>query len=48
MILCVVKKRQAPDLEELVKEEDPHAFMILTNADEIYGEGYKNLMEEKL
>lgn len=48
VIMCVVKKQVAPKTEDVVKEEDPMAFMIVTSATEIYGEGYKNLFSEKI
>lgn len=48
VILCVVRKNLSSKAEEIVKEEDPMAFMIITRATEIYGEGYKNLFGEKL
>ncbi len=48
IIMCVVKKRSTPNLEDIVKEEDSHAFMIVTSASEIYGEGYKNILKERL
>lgn len=48
VIMCVVKKHVAPKTEDIVKEEDPMAFMIVTSAAEIYGEGYKNLFSEKI
>jgi len=48
IIMCVVKKRNAPRLEEIVKQEDNRAFMIISNASEIYGEGYKNILVEKM
>ncbi len=48
VILCAVKKAMAPKTEEIVKEEDPQAFMIITSATEIYGEGYKSYFSEKL
>lgn len=48
IIMCVVKKRATPDLEDIVKEEDSHAFMIVSSANEIYGEGYKNILKERL
>lgn len=48
VIMCVTKKQQAPRIEEIVKEEDPHAFMIVTSASEIYGEGYKNIFADKI
>lgn len=48
IIMCVVKKRSTPNLEDAVKMEDAHAFMIVTSASEIYGEGYKNILMERL
>lgn len=48
VIFCVVRRAHGPQVEELVKEEDPSAFMIITSASEIYGEGYKDLFAEKL
>ncbi len=48
VIMCVMRKQSAPRVEEVVKEEDPHSFMIVTSATEIYGEGYKSYFSEKL
>lgn len=48
VILCVVKKHLSPKLEEIVRQEDPRAFTIITSATEIYGEGYKSIFSEKL
>lgn len=48
VIMCVVKKRLAPQAEEVVKQEDSQAFMIVTSATEIYGQGYKSYFSEKL
>lgn len=48
VILCVVHKRLSPQVEEIVKEEDPTAFLILGSANEIYGDGYKDIFAEKL
>ncbi len=48
VILCAAKKSTAPKTEVIVKEEDPQAFMIITSATEIYGEGYKSYFSEKL
>lgn len=48
IILCVVKKQNAHKVEEIVKCEDERAFMIVTSASEIYGEGYKSYFGEKL
>ncbi len=48
VIMCVMRNTLAPGAEEIVKEEDPMAFMIITGATEIYGEGYKDILGEKL
>lgn len=48
IIMCVIKKRSAPKLHEIVKQEDDHAFMIVSSANEIYGEGYKNILVERV
>lgn len=48
VIFCVVQKRLGPQVEEIVKREDPLAFMVVTSANEIYGEGYKNFFSEAL
>lgn len=48
VIMCIMRKQLAPKAEEIIKQEDPQAFMIVTSATEIYGEGYKNIFSEKL
>lgn len=48
IIMCVVRKQLAHKVEEIVKEEDSSAFMIITAATEIYGEGYKSYFGEIL
>ncbi len=47
IIMCVVRKPLEPRVEEIVKEEDEDAFMIITSATEIFGEGYKSYFSEK-
>ncbi|MBE5868571.1 MAG: YitT family protein [Lachnospiraceae bacterium] len=42
VLMCVMRKQLYPRVREVVKEEDPQAFMIVTSATEIYGQGYKN------
>ena len=46
VVLCVVPMKMGPQVEEIVKTEDPKAFMIVTSASEIYGEGYKDFFDE--
>ncbi len=42
IIMCVMKKRLAPLVLDAVKEFEPTAFMIVSSASEIYGNGYKS------
>ncbi|WMC92654.1 YitT family protein [Kineothrix sp. MB12-C1] len=48
IIMCVSRKTLAPRIEEIVREEDADAFMIVTSATEIFGEGYKSYFSEKI
>ncbi|MCM1046600.1 MAG: YitT family protein [Candidatus Gastranaerophilales bacterium] len=48
VILCVLRKNLSPKAEEIIRREDPEAFLIVSSASEIYGEGYKNIFSEKL
>ncbi len=48
VIMCVMRKHLSHKAEEIIKEEDPLAFLIVTSATEIYGEGYKSLFGERL
>lgn len=46
VIICVVRKRLLPKTLEVVKEEDDSAFMIITSAENIVGEGYRESENE--
>lgn len=48
VIMCVIKKPVYHHAEEIVRQEDPMAFLIVSSASEIYGEGYKSYFSEKL
>lgn len=48
VIFCIVRKQLSPQVEEIAKQEDPAAFMIITSASEIYGEGYKDFFADRL
>ena len=48
VILCAIKKRLSPLAEDIVREEDPDAFMIVSSASEIFGEGYKSYFDERI
>ena len=43
IIMCAVKNFLYPKIRDIVKDVDPHAFMIVSSAKEIYGEGYIDL-----
>ena len=40
VILCAVKKRQVAELKRIVHHEDENAFLILSSANEVLGEGF--------
>jgi uncharacterized membrane-anchored protein YitT (DUF2179 family) len=46
--MVVVKKNNVPKAEGIIREEDPSAFTIISDATEIYGLGYKSIFAEKL
>lgn len=46
VVFTVVPTRLGPQVEEIVKDEAPNAFMIISSANEIYGEGYKDFFAE--
>ena len=48
VIMCAIKKRLYPQAEQIVRDEDPDAFMIITSASEIFGEGYKSYFDERV
>jgi len=40
VLLCVLSKKQIPDLKAIVSEIDPNAFVIVLEAREVLGEGF--------
>lgn len=48
VLMCVMRKPLAPKAQQIVKEEDAEAFMIVSDATEIFGEGYKSYFSERL
>lgn len=41
LLLCVASRREVREIRNIVKEIDKNAFLIITNAREVYGEGFK-------
>ena len=48
IIMCALKKQMLPKAEDVVKEIDVNAFMIITSANEIVGQGYRSILEERI
>ncbi len=48
IIICAVKKPLFHKAKDLIEREDPSAFMIVTSASEVFGEGYKPHGAEEL
>ncbi|NLM86308.1 MAG: YitT family protein [Clostridiales bacterium] len=46
MLLCVVGRLEAVKVKTIVKDEDPLAFMFITDTHETLGEGFENLLQE--
>jgi len=45
MFLCVVNRKQLIHLERLVAQADPEAFLVVSKASEVLGEGFRPLRE---
>ena len=43
VLLCVVKRQQVMELRQLVRESDEKAFLIFTDARDVYGKGFMNI-----
>lgn len=41
VLICVLKSRQVPRLKRIVRDIDPGAFIYLTDAREVFGEGFQ-------
>lgn len=41
ILLCVASRREVREIRKIIKEIDKNAFLVITNAREVYGEGFK-------
>ena len=41
VIICVMRKRLLPAALKMIREEDEKVFMIVTLAEKVVGEGYR-------
>lgn len=48
VIMCVCRKHNYTRIREIVKEEDTNAFFIVSNANEVFGDGYKSHVLEEI
>lgn len=48
IIMCALKKQMLPKAQDIIKEIDVDAFIIVTSANEIVGEGYKSPYDERV
>ena len=48
VLMCVMRMRLLPQAREVVRETDENAFMIVTKATSVFGEGFKSHSEEDL
>lgn len=48
VVFTMVPNRLGAEAQDIVKSEDRMAFMVVTSANEIFGEGYKDLFKEEI
>lgn len=48
VLMIVLRMRSLPEARDIVREEDKNAFMIVTKATSVFGEGFKSHDEEEL
>lgn len=48
VLMCAMRKQLLPQAQEIVKQHDENAFMIVTSATEIFGEGFKRHDSERI
>lgn len=46
VLYCVVSRSEIAQIKALVREADPQAFMVIGQANEVFGEGFKPLSEQ--
>ncbi len=45
VVMCVVKRTQLPELRRLVKGVDERAFVVVTDAKNVFGKGFESISE---
>ncbi len=47
VIMCVIKRTQMGEMRRLVRRVDEHAFFIVTDAKNVFGNGFESISEVK-
>ncbi len=47
IVMCVVRDNQIAELRRIVKSVDEHAFVIVTDAKDVFGKGFESIAEVK-
>ena len=42
LLLCIVGRNEVAEIRKIVNEIDPKAFLIISNAREVVGKGFKH------
>ena len=48
VLMCAFKQREIAAIKAVVKEIDPNAFLIVCNAHEVLGEGFRDYRKDDL
>lgn len=48
VLMCALKMRSVPQAREIIRQEDSDAFVIVTKATNVFGEGFKSHVEDDL
>ena len=46
VLMCVRKKRQITDLRKIARAVDPAAFFVVTDANDVFGNGFGNIQDD--
>lgn len=45
VLICAVRRHESGTLKKILLEQDEHAFMLLSNINEVFGKGFKHLQQ---
>ena len=46
VIMCVIKRPQIAEIRRLVRMLDPNAFLVVSDAKNVFGNGFENIQEQ--